>query len=147
MGRSSRRAWRSAAKRGRTVQLSLAANECEYSDGNESGAKTGIIVPLIVGARVVGTISCWSPASGEFTADDVQVLEMMGSQVASAIAAAELHEATEREAHHDPLTTLPNRRQLSLDIRYEFDAAVRRGRERLQGRADEVGDQLPEPPG
>lgn len=29
----------------------------------------------------------------------------------------------------------------------KFLEAVRRGRERLQGRADEVGDQLPEPPG
>ncbi len=118
-----------AAKRGRTVQLEVGAKECEYVDGREDGTKTGVIVPLIVGARVVGTISCWSPAAGEFTADDVQVLEMMASQVATAIAAAELHEASEREAHHDPLTTLPNRRQLSLDIRYEFDAAVRRGRE------------------
>lgn len=118
-----------AAKRGRTMQLELPADACEYADSGEGAMRTGIVVPLIVGARVVGTISCWQPASGGFSADDVQVLEMMASQVASAIAAAELHEASERDAHHDPLTTLPNRRQLSLDVRYEFDAAVRRGRE------------------
>jgi diguanylate cyclase (GGDEF)-like protein len=37
--------------------------------------------------------------------------------VATAIAAANIHEASEREAHHDALTSLPNRRQLSEDLR------------------------------
>lgn len=35
---------------------------------------------------------------------------MMATQVATAIAAADTHERSEREAHSDALTSLPNRR-------------------------------------
>jgi diguanylate cyclase (GGDEF)-like protein len=81
-----------------------------------SGVESGIIVPLIVGARVVGTLAVWARAEAAFTDEDERVLEMMASQVATAVVAADNAESSERRALHDPLTGLPNRRQLSEDI-------------------------------
>lgn len=105
------------AKRGKTVRISEGA-EASMEDGERiPGVQSGIIVPLIVGARVVGTLGCWSRVPGLFSDDDERVLEMMASQVATAIAAANVHEATARDAHHDALTLLPNRRQLAEDLR------------------------------
>jgi diguanylate cyclase (GGDEF)-like protein len=78
--------------------------------------ESGIIAPLIVGARVVGTISCWAVRKNAFTADDERILEMMASSVATAMVAADALTNSERRAHRDPLTDLPNRRQLNQDL-------------------------------
>jgi diguanylate cyclase (GGDEF)-like protein len=118
-----------AAKRGRTLRIDEGSEEMMAPPG--SGAVTpddtarpitgaelesGLVVPLIVGARVVGTLSCWSHEVAAFSDGDERVLEMMASQVATAIVAADTTDRSERRALHDPLTLLPNRRQLDEDI-------------------------------
>jgi diguanylate cyclase (GGDEF)-like protein len=115
-----------AAKRGKTVRIAEDAESLMLDGERIAGVQSGLVVPLIVGARVVGTLGCWSRTPGLFSDDDERILEMMASQVATAIAAANIHEASEREAHHDALTSLPNRRQLSEDLRGPLlDAAMR----------------------
>jgi diguanylate cyclase (GGDEF)-like protein len=105
-----------AAKRGRTVRVNPESDR-EVSKGETvTGARSGIVLPLIVGARVVGTLACWSLNDDAFDEEDEQILEMMASQVATAVAAAESYEATEQLAHYDALTSLANRRQLSDDL-------------------------------
>jgi diguanylate cyclase (GGDEF)-like protein len=76
---------------------------------------------------VVGTLSCWSRQPALFTAEDERVLEMMASQVATALAAADTYEATERDARHDALTGLANRRQLDADLPDRLAPALARG--------------------
>jgi diguanylate cyclase (GGDEF)-like protein len=106
-----------AAKRGKTVRIEEDA-QSGMSDGERiPGIQSGIVVPLIIGARVVGTLGCWSRIPRMFSDDDERILEMMASQVATAIAAANVHEATARDAQHDALTSLPNRRSLNEDLR------------------------------
>lgn len=105
-----------AAKRGRTVRVDQRANESIAEGEGIAGVESALVVPLIVGARVVGTLSCWSRVAHHFTADDEQILEMMASQVATAIAAAGVLQASSQAAHHDPLTDLMNRRQLNSDL-------------------------------
>jgi diguanylate cyclase (GGDEF)-like protein len=78
--------------------------------------ESGVITPLIVGARVVGTMSCWSHLKSHFTVEDERLLEMMASSVATAIVASEAVAKSERHAHIDSLTELPNRRQLNEDL-------------------------------
>ena len=78
--------------------------------------ESGVITPLIVGARVVGTMSCWSHLKNHFTVEDERLLEMMASSVATAIVASEAVAKSERHAHIDSLTELPNRRQLNEDL-------------------------------
>lgn len=90
--------------------------------------ESGLIVPLIVGARVVGTLSCWSRGVGTYGESDERILEMMASQVATAIVAADTTDKSERRATHDPLTLLPNRRQLDADIAGNLAELVDDGR-------------------
>ncbi len=108
------------ARRGRSMRIghgaqALLGPSSDPEDPN-SGVESGIIVPLIVGARVVGTLACWSRQQDAYSEEDEKVLEMMASQVATAVVAADHAETSERRAMHDPLTGLPNRRQLTEDI-------------------------------
>jgi diguanylate cyclase (GGDEF)-like protein len=108
------------ARRGRSMRIdrdaqSLLGPSMDPEDP-DSGVSSGIIVPLIVGARIVGTLACWSQREGAFAEEDERVLEMMASQVATAVLAADTTETSERRALQDPLTGLPNRRQLTEDI-------------------------------
>jgi diguanylate cyclase (GGDEF)-like protein len=119
------------ARRGRSMRIghgaqSLLGPSTDPDDPN-SGVESGIIVPLIVGARVVGTLACWSRAQDAFSEEDEKVLEMMASQVATAVVAADHAETSERRAMHDPLTGLPNRRQLTEDIGGHFSGLTEVG--------------------
>jgi diguanylate cyclase (GGDEF)-like protein len=112
------------ARRGRSMRIGHGAQALlgpsTDPDDPDSGVESGIIVPLIVGARVVGTLACWSHTENAYTEEDEKVLEMMASQVATAVVAADHAETSERRAMHDPLTGLPNRRQLTEDINSLF---------------------------
>lgn len=104
------------AKRGKPIRID-AGGEQQMSDAERvHGIQSGIVVPLIVGARVVGTLGCWSREPNKFDAEDERVLEMMATQVATALVSADTHERSERDAHMDTLTALPNRRQLGEDL-------------------------------
>ncbi|MBI5284077.1 MAG: sensor domain-containing diguanylate cyclase [Chloroflexi bacterium] len=105
-----------AAKRGKTIRIDSGAAAQMCPEEHVPGIESGIVVPLIVGARVVGTLGCWSRRENHFDTDDERILEMMATQVATAIVSADTHEQSERSAHSDALTTLPNRRQLNDDL-------------------------------
>jgi diguanylate cyclase (GGDEF)-like protein len=116
-----------AARRGRSLRTGDVASLAFPVPEAPEGARSGLVVPLIVGARVVGTIECWSAVPDAFDVDDERVLELMASQVATAVSAADTNEASERDAHHDPLTGLPNRRQFARDVRERFATELRAG--------------------
>ncbi len=109
-----------AVLRGRTIRtgsLPPEAIDAKYAQaGIQARVESGVVSPLIFGARVIGTLGVWSTEAGAFSDEDVQILEMMASQVASAVAAADNAENSERKALLDPLTGVPNRRQLTEDI-------------------------------
>jgi diguanylate cyclase (GGDEF)-like protein len=84
--------------------------------------ESGIIAPLIVGSRVVGALAVWSTEVAHFTREDESVLEMMASQVATAMVAALIMDERDRQAHLDALTGLPNRLQLAEDMGGELAA-------------------------
>ncbi len=107
-----------AARRGRTQRIDEdAQTQLGPAPGGASvHLESGMIVPLIVGARVVGTLSCWSFKKRAFNDEDERIMEMMASQAATAIVAAETTDTSTRRALHDPLTGLPNRRQLDQDL-------------------------------
>ena len=113
-----------AAKRGHSVLIGEDA-EANMGPGEViHGIQSGVVVPLIVGARVVGTMCCWSRQPGLFTEEDQQILELMASQVATAVASADSYQV----AHTDTLTGLPNRRQLARDTEERFAPSLDHGR-------------------
>lgn len=121
-----------AAQEGRTIRVDEGAETImrdQARQGHDSMApdqtgrpplESGIIAPLIVGSRMVGTLSCWSRRKKAFGAQDERILEMMASQVATAIVAADAIASSELRARLDVLTDLPNRRQLSEDLKVQF---------------------------
>lgn len=142
-----------AFKRGRTVRIDEngegmmappdAANrdpsqrpDSPASQTGRAPMESGLIVPLIIGARVVGTLSCWSQKTFNFDDDDEHILEMMASQVATAMVAADAMANSERRAVTDPLTDLPNRLQFNDDLRGPLLELANSGRRALIAMAD-----------
>ena len=93
-------------------------------------------MPLIIGARVVGTLSCWSQRKFGFDSDDEHIIEMMASQVATAMVAADAMANSERRAVTDPLTDLPNRLQFNDDRHGPLHELSQSGRRALVAMAD-----------
>jgi len=130
-----------AAKRGRTVRIRDEAQDQLGPTGamgqrQGGGVRSGIVVPLIVGARVVGTLACWSFLPDAFNEEDERVLEMMASQVATAVVVADTTEASEHRAHHDALTGLPNRLRLSEDLQGDLKTMAAAGCKAVVAMAD-----------
>ena len=98
--------------------------------------ESGIIVPLLVRTQATGTLAVYSRATEAFTAEDQRFLEMMASQVAVALSAADATETSERRAHQDPLTGLPNRLQLTKDMDGDLAHLVEQGRPAVVAMAD-----------
>jgi diguanylate cyclase (GGDEF)-like protein len=128
------------ALRGRSMRIARGAQALLgpslAPDDPNSGVDSGIVSPLIVGAQVVGTLACWSRKADAYAEDDERVLEMMASQVATAIIAAETTETSQQHAMQDPLTGLPNRRQLAFDITTDLASWATTGRPAAVGMID-----------
>ena len=124
------------ARRGKTVRVDRKTQAPKTEALWLEGMESCLIVPLIVGARVVGTLGCWSSQLNTFTDGDQRVLEMMASAVATSVVAADSTESSERRAHHDPLTDLPNRLQLSDDMAGYLNQIVEDRRRAVVGMLD-----------
>jgi diguanylate cyclase (GGDEF)-like protein len=92
-------------------------------------ATTGssMAVPLITDDELIGALSIGHVAERMYSSDEVRMLERLGFQASVAVANARLHEEVRALSLTDPLTNLPNRRQLDLFLAKEV-AAARRGR-------------------
>lgn len=78
--------------------------------GLDPRVRSEIAFPLISRGRVVGVLNAESEQLDAFSEADVALMSAVGSQLASHIEVAQLHDALKREANHDPLTRLFNRR-------------------------------------
>jgi diguanylate cyclase (GGDEF)-like protein len=116
------------AKRGRTLRINDENLDLLNEAQRAQGLRSGIMVPLIVGARVVGLLNCWSTTPNRFGDEDQRILEMMASQVATAVVAADTTDTSEQRAHHDALTGLPNRLQLAEDLEGDLSVLALAGR-------------------
>jgi PAS domain S-box-containing protein len=75
-----------------------------HPDIRASGMRTIVNVPLLSGGRLIGVLDLVARRSRALTSNDRLLLESLGTQLASAIEAARLHEQTERRVQN--LTTL-----------------------------------------
>jgi diguanylate cyclase (GGDEF)-like protein len=88
---------------------------------------SGLAVPLVVGDEVAGVLSCGSKRKGALRGDHLGVVARLASQASVALENARLHASVQSLSLTDPLTGLPNRRQLKIHLDREV-AAARRGR-------------------
>ncbi len=75
----------------------------------EAPLRSSLTVPLAHNGRIVGVLSCYSPAAQGFTEDHLRLLELMSASLAAAVASA-----TGREAASAPRTSVGSSRKLTL---------------------------------
>ena len=82
--------------------------------GLDREVRSELAFPLISRGRLIGVLNAESEHADAFTAADLGLMSAVGSQLAACVEVAQLHHTLKREATHDPLTRLNNRR-LFLD--------------------------------
>jgi diguanylate cyclase (GGDEF)-like protein len=83
--------------------------------------------PLISRGHLVGVLNAESQHADAFSEADVALMSAVGSQLASYLEVAQLHDTLKREASHDPLTRLNNRRLFLERIQQEVIRAAGAG--------------------
>ncbi|MDT8340726.1 MAG: diguanylate cyclase [Longimicrobiales bacterium] len=91
---------------------------------------SGLACPLAVSSSVVGILAAGSARTDAFSEEDGEILQRLASQASVALENARLHQSLQSLSLTDPLTSLPNRRHLSVHLDHEM-AAARRGRDLL----------------
>jgi diguanylate cyclase (GGDEF)-like protein len=97
-----------AARYGRAIPL----DESRASQDRVADA-SGIAIPLVVGSQVIGVLALRPPAGARLDLDLIDALMLQG---ASALQAAQLHGDVEEQSRKDSLTGLANRRQFDEDL-------------------------------
>ncbi len=90
-------------------------------------ARSAIIAPLSSEDAIIGGLTLTSARDRHFGPAEIRHLRRLASHAAVALENARLHGALQTLSLTDPLTGLPNRRQLEVHLSREF-AAARRGR-------------------
>jgi diguanylate cyclase (GGDEF)-like protein len=90
-------------------------------------ARNAMMVPLRSAERVIGALSVAAARDGRFRTDEQRLLQRLAGHASVALENARLHSALQALSLTDPLTGLPNRRQLEAHLAREF-AAAERGR-------------------
>ncbi len=84
-----------------------------------------MIVPILSGEEVIGTLNLYDIAPDAFRPDDLRMLTVVSPQVGRAIQNAQLFEQTRESALTDPLTGLHNARYMLLHLEQELSRAKR----------------------
>lgn len=92
--------------------------------GLDDIVRSELAFPLISRGRVVGVLNAESQQLDAFSESDVALMSAVGSQLASILEVAQLHDTLKREASHDPLTRLYNRRLFLERIEQEITKAA-----------------------
>jgi diguanylate cyclase (GGDEF)-like protein len=87
--------------------------------GVDDQVRSELAFPLISRGRIVGVLNAESQQADAFSEADVALMSAVGSQLASSLEVAQLHDSLKREASHDPLTRLNNRRLFLERIQQE----------------------------
>ena len=95
--------------------------------GVDDNVRSELAFPLISRGRVVGVLNAESQQTDAFSEADVALMSAVGSQLASSLEVAQLHDSLKREASHDPLTRLNNRRLFLERIQQAVDRSVASG--------------------
>jgi diguanylate cyclase (GGDEF)-like protein len=90
-------------------------------------AESAIAVPLVVEGELIGALSVSHMEGRPYPRRVVRLLQRLAFHAAVAVGNARLHEKVRMLSLTDPLTRLPNRRQMEIFLEKEF-AAAERGR-------------------
>lgn len=88
-------------------------------------AESVLLHPLVDGQRVLGVLAFYASRAGAFRDDHVRILDTIAPKLTDALRRAQLLAETLASSMSDPLTGLPNRRFLQLELRSELVRAAR----------------------
>ena len=91
--------------------------------GLDQKVRSELAFPLISRGRTIGVLNAESEHPNAFSTADLALMAAVGSQLAACVEVAQLHDTLKREATHDPLTRLNNRRLFLDRIQKEIAAA------------------------
>ena len=94
---------------------------------HETGLRSDMVVPLLTGGRVLGTLNLGSARPHTFTQSDFDVLRELGRLVAAAVERSNLFEETRCLAAFDALTGLYNHRHFQARLLEEVERSRRYG--------------------
>jgi diguanylate cyclase (GGDEF)-like protein len=117
------------AARGQTIYLPDVAKEPRYQEQKRHRPGTGSFlgVPLRSKGRILGVMNLNRPREDAFSAQEIRLVEAIGAQAALAIVNARLYQQTLEVSLTDPLTGIPNRRQLFVRLEHELSRSMRFG--------------------
>jgi diguanylate cyclase (GGDEF)-like protein len=91
----------------------------------DNNVRSEIAFPLVIRGRVIGVLNAESESVNAFGEADLALLSAVASQLASCLEVAQLHDTLKREASHDPLTRVFNRRLFVDRVQQEMARAAR----------------------
>lgn len=100
------------------------AKDPHYKIGVDD-ARSEVCYPLMIGDRLIGVLDVESYEINGFTQDDIDMLSGLSAQIAMALENSRLYEEAKRLSLTDPLTILPNRRNLDIFLDAEIRRSVR----------------------
>lgn len=114
------------ATHGLPVLVPDVSREPRYHPGPPS-TRSEVVVPMMAGSRVIGTLTVDSSRLNAFRVEEVQLLTTIAQQAAVAVEVAQLHERSRRAALRDGLTELYNHRHFYERLEEELERAARFG--------------------
>ncbi len=118
-----------AASRGETIYVPDVAREPRYLHYKSQSRSVGsfLSVPLRTKGRMFGVMNFNRPRVDAFNPQEIRMAEAIAALAALAIANARLYQQTLELSFTDPLTGVPNRRQLFLRLENELSRSLRFG--------------------
>lgn len=120
-----------AVARGETLYVRDLLGDPRHPTAAGRRGSTGsfLAVPLRAKGRIIGVLNLRRPALDAFTPQEIRLVEAVAAQAALAIANARLYAQTLEMSYTDPLTGVPNRRQLFARLEQEWTRSLRFGDE------------------
>ncbi len=113
------------AERGTVLRAGDVSQDSRYVE-NVPGVRSALVVPLVVGDRVIGVIDAASSHLDAFSANDERLMTTVARQLAVAIENARLYQETERRLMEvSALYQLARQMNTSLNVQEVLDSIVR----------------------
>jgi diguanylate cyclase (GGDEF)-like protein/putative nucleotidyltransferase with HDIG domain len=119
---------------GRVLETRIAASHCDPASDLMTlrsdiavEYRSMISVPIHADESFVGAVSLYSAGQADYTDEHLRLVETISQIAADAIVKSQRHAETESHALTDPMTGLPNARNLQLQFEREVARAKRSG--------------------
>jgi GAF domain-containing protein len=115
------------------MELALQEGKTVQGDGGPEDSRRPLAVPIKVRDNVVGVLDTYKPAeAGEWTEEEVALLEALADQLGQALESARLYQDTQRRAAAEQMTgEVTSRMRETLDMDTVLQSAAREIREAL----------------